>query len=154
MIFRFLLFTSLIIFSTSALFSTMPMFSCPRKESIPGLPVAKVAPKPHMSWASFLTAGSVDHCQRLGGLALRIGEQFPETYGVGVYGDIPAFQIWRSAEMRCNYPESCLPVTNPVSRLNEALSYATTFLYMCLNFICLLIILRFSIHIKTGTGVE
>ena len=54
MIFRFLLFTSLIDFSTSALFLTMSMFSCPRKESIPGLPVAKVAPKPHQELGFFL----------------------------------------------------------------------------------------------------
>ena len=63
-----------------------------KKRSIPALPVAKLALHPQQELSFSLKADVVAHCQRLGGLALRLGELFPEIYGGDLWGH-PAFQI-------------------------------------------------------------
>ena len=63
-----------------------------KKRSIPALPVAKLALHPEQELSFSLKADIVAHCQRLGGLALRLGELFPEIYWGGSLGTSPHFR--------------------------------------------------------------
>ena len=117
-IFRFLLFTSLINFSTSALFSTMPMFSCPRKESIPGLPVAKVAPKPHQELGFFLDSWQCGSLPASGWSGTENRRTVPRNlWGGGLWGHpcISDLKICRN-EMQIPKNYCCLLVTLTLSQ--------------------------------------